>query len=657
MTKIGAVKPPSRWLGITTIVAGGALGLLTIRGCVENKKDNTPIPQTQNIQDEIPDKDGLFLSTVDQVLTKTKLGKVDKVFLWVSSEKPQNTPYYEFILKSGNRNYLLVPIDPKEVQRLENGLRTLSPSPIDITKGGKSSSDKTIDTIMGLTSLIFPVILLLLLFPIIKSFIRPGRSWKIEDSDKKFSDVRGYPRIIERLDNLVKYVKDVEKNKVGANIPKGVLLVGPPGTGKTLMAKAVAGEAKVPIIVTSGSDFMNTPLVGVATKKVEGLFDYAEKIAEEKGGCIIFIDEIDALGSIRGNIGSDVGHEHSKTLTKVLERMDGFKPMSNVMIIGATNRPEVLDPALKRPGRFEIIIEVPPPISIKQIEDILDIYLNEKQVKGQLAPDITVQAVAQMVEGFGFSGADLKGLVDRAALLAFEKRQDQITMDNINKAISEIAVGMEHGELVKEVDRWVTAVHEVGGHELVGLACKREVEAVSMVPRGKALGHVRMSNIHESTINPSKINLLKDILCAMAGRASEKAFLPSEHYTLGAMGDLQQVRKIVKLMLTAAMFPGHGSTDYMKVDYLNQEKELSEEDKKILDQIIDRAVKVCMTIIDKFPKNEVEILIKRSLEAGELNREQAKTLWKECLLSGNWEEAYKIVDEFTKDPFGTATYN
>lgn len=642
MTKINS-SPPISWPKLALFAVGCGIGVNVIRGCANEDKTNIT-PQTEESRNEVPDKNGVFLSTVDQVLDKAKLGKITNAYLWVNGGKAQNTPYYEFILKNGNRNYLLVPSDSKEIQKLEQGLRTLSPEPIIITKGDKSTIEKVIDTGSGFISILLPVAILLLLLPVLKSVMGAHKNWEIvKESGKKFSDVRGYPKIVERLEKIVKYIKDTEKNKVGAVLPKGVLLCGPPGTGKTLMAKAVAGEAKTPMIITNGSDFMNTPLAGVATKKVDGLFNQAEEIAKKEGGCIIFVDELDALGSIRGNSGTDVGHEHSKTLNKFLERMDGFKPTTNVMVIAATNRVEVIDPALTRPGRFDLIIEIPPPISSKQREDILDKYLGEKRDNGQLAEDVNSKSLAENTEGF--TGAQLEGLVKQAALIAFEKGQSQINMDNFYKAICEIGVGMEHGELVKEVDRWVTGVHEVGGHEILGIACGKEIEAVSMVPRGRSLGHVRFSRGKDNGIIQSKVDLLQDILFALGGRAAEKTLLPPEKYTLGAMDDLNKVRKMIRMMLTSAMFEGHNSSEYS-----DNEKELSKEDAQLMNKLIDRALVTSCKIIEQVPKDKLESLIKASLDACELNKEEAKVLYEKHLQGVDWKPIYNLVQEFVNSP-------
>ena len=621
------------------------LGLAAISGCTSNDVQNIPVTrelQGQDIKDDIPDKNGLFLASVDQALVKAKLNKIKNVKLWLTTENKSNTAYYEFILNSGGSVYLLLPNDLKEVQRLEDGLRTANNEPLYITKGEKSGSEKIIDKGLMLAPSVVAILLITSMLLYYKKLtMGRGKDWKPVKSTTKFSDVRGYPQLVERMKNIVKYVRDKDKNNVGAILPKGILLIGPPGTGKTLLARAIAGEAGVPFVAINGADFMKTPFAGVATARVENLFKKFKK-------GILFIDEIDAIGAKRTNSGTDVGREHTQVMNKLLERMDGFTRNSEVVILAATNRPEVLDPALTRPGRFDMTIEVPRPYSSKQRLDILDKYLEIKKKEGKLGPDVDMKLLAEHTEGF--VGADLENLVNRAALIAFENNKPLISMDEFLDASREIALGIENNDVISEADLWKDGVHEVGGHLITGLVCGKKLDSVSMVPRGKSLGHVRFTGGQDSEVLHSKKKLFEKLVYLLGGRAAEITLLPKDEETTGAHDDYKQARKIIRVMLGSAMFEGHNTNDYS-----DENMELTEKDgalmSKLLDNVLKTDLKIIEDVIKQVSEDNVKALIRDFIEAGELNGVEAETLCNKYLSGVDWNALYKsYVDSHSLAP-------
>jgi len=353
-----------------------------------------------------------------------------------------------------------------------------------------------------------------------------------------FEDVAGADEEKEELEEIVEFLKAPDKyNKLGARIPKGVLLVGPPGTGKTLLARAVAGEAGVPFFSISGSDFVEM-FVGVGASRVRDLFEQAKK----NSPCIIFIDEIDAVGRQRG-AGLGGGHdEREQTLNQLLVEMDGFGANEGVILIAATNRPDVLDPALMRPGRFDrqVIVSYP---DINGREAILKVHARKKP----LAPDVNLKTIAKTTAGF--TGADLENLLNEAALLAARKNKKAITMEEIEEATIKVVVGAEKKtRVMSDKEKKLTAYHEAGHaicfHEL---ATQDPVHEISIIPRGMAGGYTMPLPSEDKSYN-SRTEMLEDIVVCLGGRVAEAIIL--DDISTGASNDIEKATKTARDMVT-----------------------------------------------------------------------------------------------------------
>ena len=353
-----------------------------------------------------------------------------------------------------------------------------------------------------------------------------------------FDDVAGADEEKEELQEIVEFLKAPDKyNKLGARIPKGVLLVGPPGTGKTLLARAVAGEAGVPFFSISGSDFVEM-FVGVGASRVRDLFEQAKK----NSPCIIFIDEIDAVGRQRG-AGLGGGHdEREQTLNQLLVEMDGFGANEGVILIAATNRPDVLDPALMRPGRFDrqVIVSYP---DINGREAILKVHARKKP----LAPDVKLKTIAKTTAGF--TGADLENLLNEAALLAARKNKKAITMEEIEEATIKVVVGAEKKtRVMSDKEKKLTAYHEAGHaicfHEL---ATQDPVHEISIIPRGMAGGYTMPLPSEDKSYN-SRTEMLGDIVVCLGGRVAEAIIL--DDISTGASNDIEKATKTARDMVT-----------------------------------------------------------------------------------------------------------
>jgi cell division protease FtsH len=355
-----------------------------------------------------------------------------------------------------------------------------------------------------------------------------------------FSDVAGVEEAKEEVGELVEFLRDPGKfQKLGGKIPRGVLMVGSPGTGKTLLAKAIAGEAKVPFFTISGSDFVEM-FVGVGASRVRDMFEQAKKHAP----CIIFIDEIDAVGRHRG-AGLGGGHdEREQTLNQLLVEMDGFEGNEGIIIIAATNRPDVLDPALLRPGRFDRQVTVPLP-DVRGREQILRVHMRKVPISDDVKPRVIARGTP------GFSGADLANLVNEAALFAARANLKLVGMQEFEKAKDKIMMGAERRSMVmNDEEKKLTAYHEAG-HAIVGLKVPSHdpVYKVSIIPRGRALG-VTMFLPEEDRYSYSKQKLQSQICSLFGGRIAEELIFGPEYVTTGASNDIQRVTEIARNMVT-----------------------------------------------------------------------------------------------------------
>jgi cell division protease FtsH len=355
-----------------------------------------------------------------------------------------------------------------------------------------------------------------------------------------FEDVAGVDEAKDDLKEIVDFLKDPQKfTRLGGRIPKGVLLVGPPGTGKTLLARAIAGEANVPFFTISGSDFVEM-FVGVGASRVRDMFEQAKKNAP----CIVFIDEIDAVGRHRGAGLGGGNDEREQTLNQLLVEMDGFESTEGVILIAATNRPDVLDPALLRPGRFDRHIVVPNP-DLGGREKILRVHMR----KVPLATDADPKVLARGTPGF--SGADLANLVNEAALLAARRGKRTVGMSELEEAKDKVLMGAERRSLaMTEEEKKLTAYHE-GGHALVALNVigSDPIHKATIIPRGRALGMVMRLPEHDH-LSVTREKLYADLAVAFGGRLAEELVFGHDHVTTGALSDIEQATRMVRAMVT-----------------------------------------------------------------------------------------------------------
>jgi cell division protease FtsH len=368
-----------------------------------------------------------------------------------------------------------------------------------------------------------------------------------------FDEVAGIDEAKEELQEIVEFLRDPQKfSRLGGKIPKGALLVGPPGTGKTLLARAIAGEAGVPFFTISGSDFVEM-FVGVGASRVRDMFEQAKKNAP----CIVFIDEIDAVGRHRGAGYGGGNDEREQTLNQLLVEMDGFEANEGVILIAATNRPDVLDPALLRPGRFDRQVTVPNP-DVGGREKILQVHAR----KVPLAPNVDLKVIARGTPGF--SGADLANLVNEAALMAARLGKRLVTMEDFENAKDKVMMGAERRSMIMtEKEKMLTAYHEAG-HAVVGLNVPAHdpIHKATIIPRGRALGLV-LSLPERDHLSQTRQMLTSKIAMAMGGRVAEELVFGEDQVTNGAASDIQQVTRIARAMITQfGMSEKLGAIDY-----------------------------------------------------------------------------------------------
>ena len=441
----------------------------------------------------------------------------------------------------GKSFYTYAPFDPSMVEMLRKNDVKVTAQP----------EDNTSSTFWGVFISWFPMLLLVGVWIFFMRQANSGnnramsfgksRARLIENTKKvTFADVAGADEAKEELEEIIDFLKDPEKfQRLGGKIPKGVLMVGPPGTGKTLLAKAVAGEADVPFFSISGSDFVEM-FVGVGASRVRDMFAQAKKNAP----CLLFIDEIDAVGRHRGAGLGGGNDEREQTLNQLLVEMDGFEPNENVILIAATNRPDVLDPALLRPGRFDRQLTVTNP-DIKGREEILKVHA--KNVP--LAKDVNLSVVARGTPGF--SGADLANLVNEAALLAARKNKTKVTSKDFDDAKDKVLMGSERRSMaMDDQEKQLTAYHEAG-HAICSLFVESTdpIHKATIIPRGRALGMVQQLP-EKDQYSYSRIKMLSRLVIMMGGRVAEELKFGAKNVTSGASSDIAAATNLARSMVT-----------------------------------------------------------------------------------------------------------
>ncbi len=440
-----------------------------------------------------------------------------------------------------------------------------------------------------------------------------------------FNDVAGADESKQELEEIVDFLKDPQKfQRLGGKIPKGVLLVGPPGTGKTLLAKAVAGEANVPFFSISGSDFVEM-FVGVGASRVRDMFAQAKK----NSPCLLFIDEIDAVGRHRGAGLGGGNDEREQTLNQLLVEMDGFEPNENVILIAATNRPDVLDPALLRPGRFDRQVTVSNP-DVKGREAILKVHVR----KVPLARDVDLSVVARGTPGF--SGADLANLVNEAALLAARRNKRKVTAEDFDNAKDKVLMGSERKSMaMDEQEKKLTAYHEAG-HAICSLHVKETdpIHKATIIPRGRALGMVQQLP-EKDQYSYTRAKMLSRLIICMGGRVSEELKFGYDKVTSGASSDIAAATNLARAMVTEwgmsdALGPvmyAENSNEVFLGRSVTQNQNMSEETARLVDSEIKRLVTDAHAEAEKILKendNELETLAQALMEYETLTGEEIK---------------------------------
>ena len=446
------------------------------------------------------------------------------------------------IMSNGEKFSTYSPNDPNLIEKLSDKGVSISASPL----------EEKMPSLLGVLLSWFPMLLLIAVWIFFMRQMQGGKGGAMGFGRSKaklmnelkgkvtFNDVAGIEEAKEEVEEVVEFLKDPKKfSRLGGKIPRGCLLVGPPGTGKTLLARAIAGEANVPFFTISGSDFVEM-FVGVGASRVRDMMEQGKKNAP----CIIFIDEIDAVGRSRGAGLGGGNDEREQTLNQLLVEMDGFETNEGVIIIAATNRPDVLDPALIRPGRFDRQVVIPNPDIIGR-ENILKIHIK----KINIGPDVKLRTIARGTPGF--SGADLANLTNEAALLAARKNKRIVTMDDIEEAKDKVMMGAERRSMVMtEDDKKLTAYHE-GGHAIVALNEKASdpIHKATIIPRGRALGVV-WTLPERDKYSHTREYMEANISKAMGGRVAEEIIFGHNKVTSGASSDIQMATSLAKDMVT-----------------------------------------------------------------------------------------------------------
>ena len=529
-------------------------------------------------------------------------------------------------LSDGKKFSTYSPNDPNLVSKLSDKGVSISASPI----------EEKMPSFFGILLSWFPMLLLIAVWIFFMRQMQGGKGGAMGFGKSKakllseargkvtFNDVAGIEEAKEEVEEIVEFLKDPRKfRRLGGKIPKGALLIGPPGTGKTLLARAIAGEADVPFFTISGSDFVEM-FVGVGASRVRDMMEQGKKNAP----CIIFIDEIDAVGRSRGAGLGGGNDEREQTLNQLLVEMDGFDTNEGVIIIAATNRPDVLDPALLRPGRFDRQVVVPNPDIIGR-EAILKVHAK----KITTGPDVKLRTIARGTPGF--SGADLANLVNESALLAARKNKRIVTMSDVEEAKDKVMMGAERRSMVMtEEDKKLTAYHE-GGHAVVAFNEKASdpIHKATIIPRGRALGVV-WTLPERDKHSHSREYLEANISKAMGGRVAEELIFGHDKVTSGASSDIQMATKLAKDMVTRfGMSKDLGPLSYgeneeevflgrsiTRQQHMSEEtaKKVDMEVKKLVDEGYEKAKKILTTKIEDLHKLAKALLVYETLSGEEI---------------------------------------
>lgn len=516
-----------------------------------------------------------------EFMNQAEAGKVGSVVV--------SGPEIYGVYVDGGKFYTYAPYDPTMVDVLRKNSVKVEAKP----------EDTSSSTFWGVFVSWFPMILLIGVWVFFMRQANAGNNKamsfgksraKLVENTKKitFADVAGCDESKQDLEEVVEFLKDPAKfQRLGGKIPKGVLLVGPPGTGKTLLAKAVAGEADVPFFSISGSDFVEM-FVGVGASRVRDMFEQAKKSAP----CLLFIDEIDAVGRHRGAGLGGGNDEREQTLNQLLVEMDGFEPNENIILIAATNRPDVLDPALLRPGRFDRQVVVTNP-DIKGREEILMVHVR----KVPLAKDVKLGVVARGTPGF--SGADLANLVNEAALLAARKNKRKVTSSDFDEAKDKVLMGNERKSMaMDEKERLLTAYHEAG-HAICSLNVKETdpIHKATIIPRGRALGMVQQLP-EKDQYSYSRAKMLSRLVIMMGGRAAEEVKFGHDNVTSGASSDIAGATHLARAMVTewgmsdilGPILYAENTGEVFLGKSVTQSQNMSEETARVVDGEIKRLV-------------------------------------------------------------------
>jgi len=531
------------------------------------------------------------------------------------------------VLSNGKNFKTYAPNDPNLVEKLSNKGVGITATP---------TEDK-MPSLLGVLLSWFPMLLLIGVWIFFMRQMQGGKGGAMgfgrskaklmSDSKKKvtFDDVAGIDEAKEEVQEIVEFLRDPRKfMRLGGKIPKGALLIGPPGTGKTLLAKAIAGEADVPFFTISGSDFVEM-FVGVGAARVRDMFEQGKKNAP----CIIFIDELDAVGRSRGAGLGGGNDEREQTLNQILVEMDGFETNEGVVIIAATNRPDVLDPALLRPGRFDrqVVVSLPDIVGREQI-----LKIHAKKIS--LGPDVKLKTIARGTPGF--SGADLANLVNESALLAARTNKRIVTMQEFEDAKDKVMMGAERKSMVMtEDDKKLTAYHE-SGHAIVALNEKASdpIHKATIIPRGRALGVV-WTLPERDKYSHSREYIEANISKAMGGRIAEELIFGHEKVTSGAASDIQMATKLAKDMVTrfgmsnelGPLTYGENEDEVFLGRSITRHQQMSEETankvdaeiKKIVDAGYKRAKKILTEKIDDMHKLAKALILYETLTGDEIN--------------------------------------